>query len=241
MDAYIYNDEGASPFCVNQATKTFRAQGCKIHSITSSDIHRLELLSKNCILVMPGGRDLPYLEKLGVSGCRVIQEFVSRGGVYMGFCAGAYFAAKRVLFEPNTPIEVRGERPLSFYPGLAYGTLYPQTKFNYGSETGAWASRLAGSTGEIFYAYYNGGCAFKHCRANGFEEICVYDDVPELPSAVLFAKHGEGRVLLSGVHLEISPEGALENGTPSNIVETLMSTDHKRIQFLSHIFKMVQQ
>ena len=24
MDAYIYNDEGASPFCVNQATKTFR-------------------------------------------------------------------------------------------------------------------------------------------------------------------------------------------------------------------------
>ena len=41
-----------------------------------------------------------------LAGCRLIDDFVCRGGVYIGFCAGAYFAAKQVLFEPDTPIGI---------------------------------------------------------------------------------------------------------------------------------------
>ena len=35
-------------------------------------------------------------------GVAIIKEFVNSGGTYLGFCAGAYFAAYSVQFELNT-------------------------------------------------------------------------------------------------------------------------------------------
>ena len=87
-------------------------------------------------------------------------------------------------------LEVTGERPLKFYPGVAYGTLYPETKvkkyifpfksvfwlyfedstnlilvqFVYSSEDGARSARIKTSSGQYIYTYYNGGCAFRNHR-----------------------------------------------------------------------------
>jgi len=55
-------------------------------------------------------------------------NFIRMGGTYVGLCAGAYFGASNVVFEPNTPLEVIGERPLKLIDGVAYGTLYPEKK-----------------------------------------------------------------------------------------------------------------
>lgn len=42
--------------------------------------------------VIPGGRDLPYCRDLnGYINDRIIR-YVKEGGVYMGICAGAYYA-----------------------------------------------------------------------------------------------------------------------------------------------------
>jgi hypothetical protein len=51
-------------------------------------------------------------------------EYVSAGGAYLGLCAGAYYACSRVEFEPGGPLQVRGDRELGFFPGVAAGAAY---------------------------------------------------------------------------------------------------------------------
>lgn len=52
----------------------------------------------------------------------------------MGLCAGGYFGAKEVQFEMGTPLQVHGTRDLSFFPGIAKGTVFPG--FDYASMRG---------------------------------------------------------------------------------------------------------
>jgi len=37
-------------------------------------------------------------------GAKQIMNFIRMGGTYVGLCAGAYFGASNVVFEPNTPL-----------------------------------------------------------------------------------------------------------------------------------------
>ena len=50
-------------------------------------------------LIIPGGYTATYVSTLGEDGFREIKEFVKRGGLYIGICAGAYIAAERVEVE----------------------------------------------------------------------------------------------------------------------------------------------
>lgn len=64
-----------------------------------------------------------------------LAEFVEAGGSYLGFCAGAYFAASRVEFEVGTSMEVTGERQLAFFPGVARGSVVQGEWSGTGSAT----------------------------------------------------------------------------------------------------------
>ncbi len=55
------------------------------------------------LLIMPGGRDLPFLEALGDSGAQKVRDWVRGGGKYFGICAGAYFGSSRIEFEMDRP------------------------------------------------------------------------------------------------------------------------------------------
>jgi len=150
------------------------------------------------IFIMPGGRDLPYLEKLGDEGAEQIMNFIRMGGTYVGLCAGAYFGASNVVFEPNTLLEVIGERPLKLINGVAYGTLYPEKQFVYGSEAGALVSKVKTADGSSINVYYNGGCAFNISCMDDVEVLGWYEDVAGQPPAILRADHGKGYAVLSG-------------------------------------------
>lgn len=66
------------------------------------------------LLVIPGGRDLPYVEEL-TTKTRVtkrIRGYVWEGGRYLGICAGAYFGAEEVRFDMGGGLEVSGKRDL---------------------------------------------------------------------------------------------------------------------------------
>jgi biotin--protein ligase len=58
----------------------------------------------------------------------------------LGLCAGGYYAASRVEFEPGTPLEVVGDRELAFFPGVARGAAFPG--FDYQTEAGSVAAQL---------------------------------------------------------------------------------------------------
>jgi biotin--protein ligase len=93
------------------------------------------------LLVMPGGADLPYCRRLAGRGNALISDFVAAGGGYLGLCAGAYYAAARVDFEPGTLLEVAGPRELAFFGGTARGAAF--RGFDYASEAGAVAAALS--------------------------------------------------------------------------------------------------
>jgi biotin---protein ligase len=168
-------------------------------------------------VVFPGGADQGYCKTLNGEGNRRIRQFVERGGLYIGFCAGGYYGSKRCEFEVgNKILEVIGDRELAFFPGTARGCAF--SGFVYHSERGARAAELkadkafltAGSVPNVFKSYYNGGSVFVDAAKytdQGVEVLASYTeplavDGGEGSAAVVYCKVGEGAALLTGPHPE---------------------------------------
>ena len=109
----VYSDggRGASPACVqlavdglqqalttmsnNRPSLQLSVATTTAEEISSGDLRR----GDSSLLVMPGGRDLPYVESLSGLGNREISQFVKSGGSYLGICAGAYYACAKYAYQ----------------------------------------------------------------------------------------------------------------------------------------------
>jgi len=232
---YTDNDCGASEECISwtissltQCLEDMKQNGCcsdyLIDTITASQLLLGDWRCSTKLFIMPGGKDLPYVEALAGKGNEMIREFVISGGAYLGLCAGGYYGASEVEFEINNPdLRVCGSRELHFFPGKARGTILPG--FQYKSDKGAHSVSIAINSNETIASilnnstisvYYNGGCEFVPMK--GSNEKQVYNviahyqncDNCETGYAVVSCNHGNGRVVLSGVHIEADPT-ALSN------------------------------
>ncbi|KAL9939054.1 hypothetical protein V8E36_001867 [Tilletia maclaganii] len=177
----VYDGPGVSISALTHTLRTLRRL-LPAYDIQTTNARTLAVepwQSSTALLVLPGGRDLPYVRSLselfsqadlGAGQARrradeEIARFVQAGGSFLGICAGAYFASGRCIFEPGTDMEVIGDRPaLRFFPGECMGTVYPG--FVYESDAGARLIELelaaADSDGlpTHFQCEYNGGGAF---------------------------------------------------------------------------------
>ncbi|EAW06446.1 biotin--[acetyl-CoA-carboxylase] ligase BPL1 [Aspergillus clavatus NRRL 1] len=202
------------------------------------------------LLVVPGGADLGYCRALNGAGNRRIEQFVKRGGAYLGFCAGGYYGSQRCEFEVgDKTMEVVGDRELAFFPGVCRGGAFPG--FVYHSEAGARAVELkvakdaltAGVVPDGFRCYYNGGGVFVDARLygeKGVEVLASYTEELNVhpgtgAAAVVYCKVGEGRAIVTGPH----PEFAAANldkkaGGPeyAKVVDALAADDKARTDFL---------
>lgn len=162
------------------------------------------------LLVIPGGADLGYCRVLNGAGNRRIEQFVRRGGAYLGLCAGGYYGCKRCEFEVgNKTMEVIGERELAFFPGICRGGAFGG--FVYQSEAGARAAQLTSkllTAPGVFRSYYNGGGVFVDgAKWDGVEVLASYTeelnvDPGEGDAAVIYCKVGQGAAVLTGPHPE---------------------------------------
>lgn len=173
------------------------------------------------LLVIPGGRDLPYVEDLTARSnvTRRIVDYVRNGGRYLGICAGAYFGATECKFDVGGPHEVIGKRDLvsvstrigadaeSFFPGTCAGPTFKG--FDYGSERGAHAISLNVEGGKTLLEllYTNGGGHFimPSPAPSNVEVLGRYAEPPasvESDVAVVLISEGQGKALLSSVHWE---------------------------------------
>lgn len=186
--------------------------------MTESAIIKEPWTATCALLVFPGGADLAYCRSLNGEGNRRIEQFVQRGGAYLGFCAGAYYGSKRCEFEVgDKKMEVIGSRELEFFPGICRGCAYKG--FVYSSEAGARAvqlniERAAFKDGtevpQTFRSYYNGGGVFVDAgkyKHQGVEILASFADPIDVdggdgPAAAIYRKIGEGSVLLNGCHPE---------------------------------------
>ncbi|KAJ1736250.1 biotin holocarboxylase synthetase [Coemansia biformis] len=199
--------------------------------------------SKAAVLVVPGGRDLPYTVAMNGRINERIKAWVHKGGRYLGFCAGGYYGSARCEFEPHTSLEVVGDRELALFRGTCVGGAYPG--YSYKSEDGARAveaiverdafnvpGAIWQSDPTLVRVYYNGGGFFLTDglagREAGDDGVSVlvrfppdvtdpYDRSKQIRGApaVISCKVGAGSAILSGLH----PEYAWDFLAPSSYTQ----------------------
>lgn len=154
------------------------------------------------LLIVPGGYTAQCVDALGEEGFEQIRGFVAGGGGYIGICAGAYLAARRV--------EVPG-RP----PGLGIIAIENERKAGRGLRTITIVKPehpvVKGYKGEVDIWYQNGPMM----RAGeGVETLAVYE---EGSAAIVWATYGQGKVVIFSPH----PEGSIEGGVDPEEAGTL--------------------
>lgn len=212
MDILIYAGNGTSKANVVQSSVEAALKFLGLHdqykvkAIQAETLYERYWLSSTKLLVIPGGRDLPYTEDLTGVSLRNIKEFINCGGSYLGLCAGAYFSCNYVLFEKGTPMEVIGKRDLDLFHGTAKGSVYHP--FVYNSTKGSRVVPVSCkdtsvTTAMNSFAYFNGGCEF--LPDEGFQDyttVAMFEQHPD-KKAIISRQLGKGKLILSGVHPEI--------------------------------------
>jgi len=164
-------------------------------------------------LIIPGGYTAQCVDALGEEGFQQIREFVARGGGYIGICAGAYIAARKV--------EVPG-RP----PGLGIIEIENDRKAGQGLRTITIIQPehpvVKGYTGEVDIWYQNGPMMK---AGEDVETLAVYE---KGAAAIVCATYGQGRVVIFSPH----PEGSLEGGVDPEKAGTLRPLENA-IAFVS--------
>lgn len=162
------------------------------------------------LVVLPGGRDMPYVRDISEDAIDCINEFISNGGSFLGLCAGAYFSCSYVSFEEGTPLEVKGHRKLKLFKGTGKGSVYPG--FMYNSTKGSRVAtlqcegKLKESLGMTSYAYFNGGCEFiPDNEQTNYVTLATYHDTTS-KKAIVEIPGSKGKAILSGVHPEMDVE-----------------------------------
>lgn len=251
MNVLVYNGPGTTPGSVKHTTETLKDFLEPFYVVSTVSAKALQIepwTSKAAAVVFPGGADIPYVRECK-NIIQKLKDFVRKeGGLFVGFCAGGYFASGRVEFAKGDPdLEVAGNRDLKFFPGIARGPAFGG--FQYNSEVGARAAKLRLEDGSEFTSYYNGGSLF--VDADEYDEVEVlarYVETPDPPywdtssktksagpAAVLLCSVGKGKALLTGPHLEFIPRLLEKTDNKSfieHVVNVLKLDDKKRLNFL---------
>ncbi|EUC61223.1 biotin-protein ligase, partial [Rhizoctonia solani AG-3 Rhs1AP] len=233
LDVLVYQGPGVSELSLYHTLATLNTLLKPNYTVRAVGAKLLETepWGPSCaLLVIPGGRDLPYVQHLAKATPK-IKDFVERGGAYLGICAGAYFGSARVEWEVGTPLQVVGDRALKFFPGTSRGCAYPG--FEYESEAGAQlldiTATIHGEDSEQTFEgiYYNGGGVFEgadtpQMRALG---VLVTARYPNGKPAAVTCAVGRGTAALWGLH----PEYAIPKEPYRSVLEHSSQKDSSNI------------
>ena len=212
----VYKDEGVGEESVRVLKRSLERLTAKYQATQAlrvCDVSAEEIISDSCfheakLLIIPGGRDLPYVKKLNGQGNQNIKKFVKNGGNFLGIGAGAYFASAYCNFEEGTDLEVCEPRELGFFPGTAKGSVYPG--FQYDTVESSRVVNIIMEQGEntpreTYPVYFNGGCEFVLEPKGNVNCVAVYEEFPN-KVAIVSSQYGKGTAILSGVHPEKHPD-----------------------------------
>ncbi len=248
----IYVGPGAGPKSVANTLRTIKALAhpkYTIKTVTPDELINPTWISNTALLIMPGGADRPYVEKLSGKGNANIKQYVQNGGKYLGICAGAYYSADRIEFAKDDPeLEVTGERELKFFPGLVEGPTYAgfdhrDTQQVAGMRAAKilWHTEQPFAQNKEFTIFYNGGGHF--VAAENYPSVIILarygaelPSQPQQPAAIIECAVGKGKAILSGPHFEWhhdSLEG--DNKDLLQIKRNLAQQDTDRMNLAEHL------
>ncbi|KAG8830491.1 biotin holocarboxylase synthetase [Serendipita sp. 399] len=232
MNVLVYSGPGVSQTSLEATLSTLKSllgPNFALQTVSPKALESEPWTVSCALLVIPGGRDLPYLASLEKAIPKIV-NYVRAGGSYLGICAGAYFASGRIEWEMGTPLEVQGERPLKFFPGLSQGCMYPG--FQYDTENGARTVSVVTDDGKkvVKGLYYNGGGEFVVQESmKGVKALAYYHDSDKLDRVAGVSCHfGSGKAVLWHIHPEYSIESALVTAAASRSVEKPPTADEIR-------------
>lgn len=240
---YIYGGPGASSECVSQTVKSLSA--ClppfyKIHILDQKCLIKGHWTKDAAILIIPGGRDLPYVRDLTCDGNNLIRTFINQGGSFLGICAGAYYASSYVEFSLNTPNQVIGPRELALFQSTVKGPMFEPFDYSSNECSRAITLRLK-EKNYTLKVFYKGGGYFvdvnKHPKITTIASYENYDDKP----AIIAFMYGKGRVVLSGVHFEFNPHFFdINDPYLLGIQAELIPYEGHRIELINTILKLLK-
>ena len=236
MKILIYNDSGTGKNCTPYTYNLFKSHFqdfYKVAYVNSFDLLNSNWETETKLLVIPGGRDLPYKEKLNGEGNKRIKQFVANGGSYLGICAGAYYGSKQIEFGKGSKYEIIEERELAFIDCIARGPTFGIEEFSYDENSVGKLVKVSAND-SYFYSYYNGGCFFE-LNKNNYEILASYQELNNLP-AVVYGKYQKGNIILSGIHFEydincLSPKILYSDR------EKFVETENKKDIFIYELIK----
>ena len=198
----LYTDYRHNNDMLAKRLKDAAADHARVIRCDADDLMDEGVLAKTDLLVMPGGADLFYCEKLDGRANNAIQGFIKDGGHYLGICAGAYYGAQALSWAADSPSHcIQGARELALVKATAVG---PVKDFIQGGMEESWdgVCPLYHRNGTEMKAVYRGGCRFEDFDDSGFQVLASYDRAGSDP-AVLKGAYGKGEVILSGPHIEL--------------------------------------
>jgi len=160
-------------------------------------------LDENTIaFVLPGivGENSLYYDHIGEKGNDIIRGYVHAGGVFMGLCAGAYYAAAKIEYVPAwAAARERSNGILALFNGTARGPV-PGAHINgpaQGAFNGCTTVPALLENGQRADFFYSSGPAF-HGVSEETIILARYDTPGALP-AVIAEEKGAGLIILSGI------------------------------------------
>jgi biotin--protein ligase len=218
--ALIYDGPGAVLQSVAGLRHHLALLGVGTKSVAAAALDDWATFAGVWAFFMPGGPSSQFRLAISAIGVNNIRRFVRDGGKYFGFCGGAYYACKAIIFTPqNGDARQSDQGNLELVPLTASG---PFTgNYREGDECGAAAVEIR-TEKETLTSYCNGGCYFSDeevLAANG-AVLAHYGKVVEGDwsvrsdgegkVAICEIPCGRGTVYLSGAHLEYHWEKKLE-------------------------------
>ena len=235
MQILIYSDEGTSYKSVENIYRFVR-DFFPLYNVSLVGARDLALSSweADCsLLIVPGGRDVPYEEAwTGFALHERVRKYVSDGGNFLGICAGAYFSCTSIEFyKGNKLYEIIQDRKLGFFEGIAKGPITESYSY-IGDETAEALSCFDQKLGLLnFRFYYNGGCIFiSDPNKNTYEKILFMED--RETALIVGGKFGDGYHILSGVHPEYN------DSTNSCVNELLQKNIEERKSWFANLLIM---
>jgi len=245
----IYGDAGTGTTSRSGLVLAFHqhlGSSAEVELVTADTLTRDDAWQEDALVIaFPGGADLPYCERLNGRGNASIRRFVSQGGRYLGMCAGAYYAARHVVFEADGPWAIEGPRELAFFAGSAIGSQRELAgPYRPGAPESLGIASLKREDGrEDADILYWGGPRFepdddcKRCRA-----LAWYRDLPGPPIAAVRCEVGRGAAVLCGAHAEIFSTLLLQDPiadklSGSDLPERLERGERARRDFLADLLR----
>jgi glutamine amidotransferase-like uncharacterized protein len=216
--ALIYNGPVAAEDCPEAAAAVARETGLSVRFV--SDLNKLPGLLKRAEVFIIGGTDDdldPLIADFTPAAKQAVQEYVRRGGRYLGICGGAYLAGT-------------GYRENGRYVPLL--DLIPAEPHEF--EAGNYAEQILPIRwmGATYPMYFQGGPAFELTAPARVRIIAKYADGQV---AALVSPYGRGKVAVIGPHPEADSSWA--DHLPR--AEHWTSTRHLLVQLLRQMLAPV--